>query len=278
MSPPPELLVRDGISAESVRLVEPPSRQPAEAQRGETQNGEAKTVSPVVFLPWLFAAVAGSLTTDVLCRLPGGESGWVEWAAAQTLLLTVAASATVFVVLALLRAARPLLQKAAAYGIGNRAAGGWRLVWVTGVVLLLALARRLSLPVFARYYNEQGIRLQYGDHPDIPGARQAYQRALRLMPDYASAHYNLAILAEELDIEKAIAEYLLAIEDDGNFYPAYKNLARLYLLRGKDKDYENALNLLRRATELAPPEAGVQYAINKNLGWANDALKSYAQA
>jgi len=81
-----------------------------------------------------------------------------------------------------------------------------------------------------------------------------------------------------LHLDEAIDEYRIAISYDSHIYPAYNNLARLYIRRGKDDDYESALNLLVKAGDFAPQDENVQYSLNKNLGWANYALKHYAMA
>lgn len=256
----PELLVREGANASESRIVKPPRQ--------------------IAFLPWLFAGIALSLVTDVLRRFLGGDGGWPDTAATilQPILLTFAAIAAVLTATSAARPAYPLVGRAASLGGFNGQHKAQRTAILTGIALVIGLGLWLSLPVFSRYYNERGARFQYREHPDLSRARESYQRALRLNPGYAQAHYNLAIVYEDLQPEKAIEEYLLAIRHDGHIYPAYNNLARLYILRGKDNDYENALNILAHAVDLSPQDENVQYSLNKNLGWANYALKRYQAA
>ena len=257
----PELLERKGANAAKSRIAKP---SPVAVAGG--------------FLPWLLASIAISLTTDVLGRFLG--DGWPAIAAliVQSVLGLLAIVAAAITILSLIRPTHPIVVKAAGSGVLNAPQKVQRAVILTGIALVIALGLWLSLPVFARYYNEQGAAFQYRKEPDLARARELYQRAIKLRPSYAQAHYNLAAVQEDLQAEKAIEEYRLAIRYDSHIYPAYNNLARLYLLRVKDDDYESALNLLSQAGDLAPRDENVQYSLNKNLGWANYALKHYAMA
>lgn len=256
----PELLVRDGANASEYRVIKP-SR-------------------PIVSLPWLFACLAISLAADVLHRFLGGDGGWPDLAATivQPVLLALAAMAAVLTATSLVLPANQFVEKAASLGFFSEPNKTRRKAILTGVAFVTFLCLWLSLPVFAHYFNERGVGFQYREQPDLSRARASYQRAVKLKPGYAQAHYNLALTYEDLQREKAIEEYLIAIRYDSQIYPAYNNLARLYLLRGKDKDYENALNILSQAGDLSPRDENVQYSINKNLGWANYALKHYPMA
>jgi tetratricopeptide (TPR) repeat protein len=242
---------------------------------GEEQEGKR---SPFASLPWLFASVAISLTADVLRRFMA--DGWPDIAAliVQSVFVLLAIVAAAVTIITLVLPANPLVVKAAGLGAFNAPRKVQRAVILTGIALVIALGLWLSLPAFARYYNERGVRFQYREQSDLTRARESYQQAVRLQPRYAQAHYNLAIVLEHMQLESAIEEYRLAISYGSRIYPAYNNLARLYLLRGKDDDYESALNLLSQAGDLAPQDENVQYSLNKNLGWANYALKHYAMS
>jgi tetratricopeptide (TPR) repeat protein len=258
ISQAPELLVRNGANASEYRIIKPSQ--------------------PVAPLPWLFASLAISLTLDVLRRFLDG--GWPDLAAAiaQPVLLSLAALAVVLTATSLALPANRLVEKAASLGFFSEPDKTRRRAILTGVAFIIALGLWLSMPVLARYFNERGAGFQYREQPDLSRARESYQQALRLKPSYAQAHYNLALIYEDLQPEKAIEEYLLAIMHDSQIYPAYNNLARLYLLRGKGKDYEDALNILSQAGDLSPHDENAQYRLNKNLGWANYALKHYSMA
>lgn len=297
----PELLVRDGADA-AASLIGETTRRVARAEDVQPaliseDNSHHRPGQPVMrggpieqrkqkprtieVLPWFFASIAISLTTDVLRRFLSGEGGWPDMAAlfVQSVFVVLAIMAVAFSIISLMHPANPLVVRAARPGGFNSTQKVQRAVIVTGIALVIALVLWLSLPAFARYYNERGAGFQYREQPDLSRARESYQQAVRLRPGYAQAHYNLATVQEDLDPEKAIGEYLLAIRYDSHIYPAYNNLARLYLLRGKnDDDYESALNLLSKAGDLAPQDENVQYSLNKNLGWANYGLKHYAMA
>ena len=235
---------------------------------------------PVAFLPWLFASIAMSLTTDVLRRFLSGEGSWWETGAvvAQTVFITAAILTAALSVAPLFRTANPLVEKAARFGLFNKPDKARKAIFLTLITLVVTFGLWLLLPVFAHYYNERGIESQYGQPPDLSRAHEYYQLAIRLKPDYAQAHYNLATVSEDFQPEKAMGEYLLAIRYDSRIYPAYNNLARLYLVRGGGNDYESALNILNQASDLAPQDESVQYSLNKNLGWAHYSLKLYPMA
>ena len=133
------------------------------------------------------------------------------------------------------------------------------------LLLLAVLALRLSLPRIAVAYNNQGLQQQI--RGQVTSAITSYQRSISLHPDYALAHYNLAVAYEEvLDYDKALAEYHTALAADPKMYYVYNNLARLYLLRRQD--YASALEMLNDALALEPPEASVRYSLFKNRAWA----------
>lgn len=148
---------------------------------------------------------------------------------------------------------------------------------ISACVFALVLTGRLCLPLVAVYYNERGERAV--ERKDLTAAAYDYQRALSLNPDYAQAHYGLAAVYEGLQkYDDAINEYGQAIRLDSSFGHARNNLARLLLRRGKDKDYEDALQMVDEELRVSPGDAGLQYSLYKNHGWANYELKNYTQA
>ena len=297
----PELLVRDGANAAESRIGETARRialaegaaQPPlfsednshhvlgrPVMRGVASEEHKEKRRSIAFLPWLFASVAISLTIDVVRRFLTGDSGWPDMVAGvvQPALIALATMAAALSCTSLVCPNNALVEKAAGIGAFNRPQRARRAATLTAIALVIAVGLWMSLPVLARYYNERGAGFQYREHADLSRARESYQQAVRLLPGYAQAHYNLAIVQEDLQPEKAMGEYLLAIRYDSQIYPAYNNLSRLYLLRGLDDDYESALNLLSQAGDLAPQDENVQYSLNKNLGWANYALTHYEMA
>jgi tetratricopeptide (TPR) repeat protein len=124
----------------------------------------------------------------------------------------------------------------------------------------------LRLHWIATYYNNRGVELQ--QKGDLAGAIKDYLRALWLNEAYPEAHYNLGDAYEEIpDYNKAVEQYQRAIDVDPNFYPAYNNLARLYVLR--QKDYAAAMRLLEHALSFEPKEPPILYTLYKNYGWAS---------
>lgn len=148
---------------------------------------------------------------------------------------------------------------------------------ISACLFACILTARLCLPFVAVYYNERGERAM--ERRDLSAASYDYQRALSLNPDYAQAHYGLAAVYEGLQkYDDAINEYGQAIRLDSRFGHARSNLARLLLRRGKDKDYEDALQMVGEELRASPEDAGLQYSLYKNQGWANYELKNYTQA
>jgi DNA-binding winged helix-turn-helix (wHTH) protein/Tfp pilus assembly protein PilF len=131
------------------------------------------------------------------------------------------------------------------------------------------------LPRVARHLNNRGVELQ--GKGELQSAVDEYRRALMLKPSYAEARYNLADAYEEIpDYDKAIEEYQKAIDSDVTLYPAYNNLARLYILRRKDP--AEALRLIEHGLSSNPQEESVRYSLLKNAGWANLELGNYTRA
>jgi tetratricopeptide (TPR) repeat protein len=282
----PELLVRDGANPAEIRIGNPiAGNDPEITADGLVMRGiagEKTQVKPhrAAFFSGLFASVAVILTTDSLRRFLSVDSGWPHIAATiiQLVFILFAIIAILFIGLSLLSLSTRLMGEAAQLGIFNESAGSRKASVLTFIAAVIAFGLWMSLPVFAHYYNERGVKFQYAEPPDLSRARESFQQAVKLNPSYAPAHYNLALAEEDLQPEKAMEEYLLALRYDSHIYPAYNNLARLHLLRGQGNDYENALNLLSQAVSLSPQDEQAQYSLNKNLGWANYALKHHPLA
>jgi protein O-mannosyl-transferase len=103
-------------------------------------------------------------------------------------------------------------------------------------------------------------------------ASKAYRDALRLKPDYAFAHNNLAnLLAEDGILDKAIQHYQQAIAADPKLVAAHHNLAILLRRTG---DLNGAIQHLRSAVELEPAHADTRL----ELGQALMVADRYAEA
>jgi tetratricopeptide (TPR) repeat protein len=111
----------------------------------------------------------------------------------------------------------------------------------------------------------------------LTSAIREYQFAISLAPDFAPAHYNLAVAYEQaVQYDLALSSYQNALLADPEMYLAYNNLARLYIVRRGE--YREALELLNRAQQRNPSDPLVRYTLLKNHGWALIGLRLYGQA
>lgn len=152
---------------------------------------------------------------------------------------------------------------------------------IAAVIFILLLSFQLSLPAIARYYVERGMR--FARQRDEASAVENFQRAIRLDPGNAQAHYNLAVMYEgqndDLHNDKAIKEYLAALNLDNGFIEARNNLARLHIRNARDdQDLNHVLQTLTNAIHLSPEAWDVRYALHKNRGLVHLKLKHYAEA
>ncbi|MDJ0707190.1 MAG: tetratricopeptide repeat protein [Leptolyngbyaceae cyanobacterium MO_188.B28] len=120
-----------------------------------------------------------------------------------------------------------------------------------------------GLPRLARFYAQEGETLY--EKGEWASAQANLQRALTLEPEFPEAQFRLGVLYEEYqEYDQAQQAYLQAVQ--GDYLPAYNNLARLYL---RDGDYDRAAPLLRFALtdpSLAQQEPTLEYVLRKNLG------------
>jgi Tfp pilus assembly protein PilF len=137
-------------------------------------------------------------------------------------------------------------------------------------------------PAISRYYNNKGTEALGGaerQKPQLAAARRYLERAVRLDPLNALAHYNLASVYEELfEEEKAAAEYQIAFAAGIDL--AYNNLGRMWVLRG---EYSKAASLLSKALNrqeqtAKPIEQDTHYNLLKNLGWARVGQGRFSEA
>jgi DNA-binding winged helix-turn-helix (wHTH) protein len=137
---------------------------------------------------------------------------------------------------------------------------------VLGATVGSVIVGILPVPWLATYYNNGGVERQ--QKGDLKGAINDYLLALWFNRNYAEARYNLGDAYEEIpDYNKAAEQYQRAIDADPTFYPAYNNLARLYIIR--QKDYMAAMRLVEHALSFEPKEPSILYTLYRNYGWAN---------
>jgi tetratricopeptide (TPR) repeat protein len=112
-------------------------------------------------------------------------------------------------------------------------------------------------------------------------ALNAYDKAIELNPDNASAYNNRGLAYDHLDKnDLAIADYKKAIELNPKYGDAFNNLGKTF---SKLEDYKRAILYYDRAIELNRKDADAYYNRGNafsNLGnskYANDDLKIAAQ-
>jgi Tfp pilus assembly protein PilF len=86
---------------------------------------------------------------------------------------------------------------------------------------------------------------------DEESARQAFEAALRITPNYEEALYNLAVLDEKNDPERSMALLERAIEIDPNYAEAHQVLGRLFQRAG---DLTRADYHFRRSLDIDPAD------------------------
>jgi TonB family protein len=146
--------------------------------------------------------------------------------------------------------------------------------------LLVAADRTSEAP---RYYNGEtpaarGARAIMARFTRMPAeAMQQLARAAHDLPDHGLVQYHYGAMESDApkDREPQTAALESAVKLLPSFGRAYAELARLYVLSGKDKD---ALPLLDRALELEPEFADHYYDIRANalvgLGRPQEAVKA----
>jgi tetratricopeptide (TPR) repeat protein len=108
---------------------------------------------------------------------------------------------------------------------------------------------------------------------DRRGAREAFEEALKLAPNYVSPLISLAVL--ESDAEQhasSIARYRRVVQLEPKNVPALNNLA--YALAVHEKNPREALPLARRAAALAPNDPNIL----DTLAWVYHLLNDNATA
>jgi tetratricopeptide (TPR) repeat protein len=151
---------------------------------------------------------------------------------------------------------------------------------IAGVIIAIAVTLVGTRKWAAGIYNDQGV--EDFENRRLTRAIGKYQHAISLDPTLAQAHFNLGNVYEETQqYENAAKEYTSAILADQDFFHAYNNLARLFILDRKDnvgalKLIDKALNIIPKSDDAALKT--VKYALLKNRAWANIELKNQEQA
>ena len=86
---------------------------------------------------------------------------------------------------------------------------------------------------------------------EIAAAREVFQEAIRLDPEYEEALYNLAVIEEETDLQKSVELLERAIQIDPDYAAAHQVLGRVY---EKMADPTRAEYHFRRSLEIDPAD------------------------
>jgi tetratricopeptide (TPR) repeat protein len=114
---------------------------------------------------------------------------------------------------------------------------------------IAAYQRAIKLdPDFA--YPHNGLGTVYADLDRHEEAIATFQRAIRLDPDDAFPHNGLGIVYRQLDRHKeAIDAYQQAIELEPGYATAYNSLAACYRKLGRHDDYQKQLEIAQPLME-----------------------------
>jgi Flp pilus assembly protein TadD len=113
---------------------------------------------------------------------------------------------------------------------------------------------------------------------DTARAIHHYREAVRAQPDFAAAHYNLALVLERGDGEGALHHYREAIRFRPNHAGTHNNLGNLLLERGHTAE---AAEHFRRAIALEPKQAEAHNNLGRLLwdqGRSQEAIVHYRRA
>lgn len=244
----------------------------------EAEENKLKYNAAWVLLTFFFATVSLSLLAEISRRLFSGDGEWdsILGSFVQVPLNVIGALLGLLTVGTITDAGRGGVE-----GFLNRLGvlkktGAVGRFAVALAFFCLILPIRLTLPFFAHYYNDRGARQVREGH--FSEAADSYERAIKLKPDYAEAHYNLGDVYEHFHkCKESIPHYEAAVRFDNTFVHAQNNLARLYLKCGNEEQAASALAILEE--QLAQPsDDDVRYSLLKNEGWAKSKLKRYDAA
>ena len=114
---------------------------------------------------------------------------------------------------------------------------------------------------------------------DNPAAIVAFSRAVHTNPNDLTMHRLLAnTLLQEDRVDEALAEFVTVLLIDPLDAAAHAGIGQIYLQKGRDAD---AVNALRRATDLAPGDGETRYALAtalERLGRSEEAAQHFARA
>ncbi len=130
-----------------------------------------------------------------------------------------------------------------------------------------------SIQCYVKY--QQGI-LRDREHIKTEALKEAQRAVEEVNPTDADAHYIYGlILSENKEIDKAIAEYQIAIELSPNTADYYQSLGNAYYIQ---KEYDKAKEEYQKAILIKPTNAGFHYSLAwvlHNQDKLKEAIKHY---
>ena len=126
-------------------------------------------------------------------------------------------------------------------------------------------------------YNISGVCLKANGKLEM--AAQSFKSAINLKPDFADAHYNLALTHQELNhLDDAVKSYQETLAIQSDYAKAHNNLGIIYNELGQNNDaiksYKEALSLQPDFVDALNNLGNIQ----TELGKLDEAIKSYNQA
>lgn len=148
------------------------------------------------------------------------------------------------------------------------------------LALTTVLIFRVSLPLLARYRNNQGLAsLQAGN---LTVAQRRFQHAVNINPNLPVPYHNVADVYRSIGRpEEAKTWYWKAIERDRNFAPAFQGLGHLYNEEGEHEQAESILTAgLKQLSQHMDDQAVpvTRYRLLSHLGWAYFAQQKHGLA
>jgi tetratricopeptide (TPR) repeat protein len=129
----------------------------------------------------------------------------------------------------------------------------------------------------AVYWFWQGRALS--DEKKIEEAIEAYEKAIKIEPEYAEAHNDLGLIYEENgEYKRAVLSYKAAIRINPDYADAYNNLGLVY---GKMDDYEREKEAYIETLRIVPDSAVANYNIAftyRKMKDFKNSLKHYEKA
>ena len=132
-------------------------------------------------------------------------------------------------------------------------------------------------PNYAAAHNNLGIT--FNALEEAQKAIISYQKAIQIQPNYAAAHNNLGMVFGELgDFEKAISSYQMAIKIQSNYLAAHYNLGMLFK---KMREHQKAINCFQKVIQIKSNHADTHNNLGmvfQELGDFEKAISSYQMA